>query len=293
METLQLVLLLLAYTVGVVTIFVQLICYTRNIEFKETIYLSASFLILIIAVTIDHFLGAHGQPDLTALFILFGIILTGLTTVLNVYKEREVTINETFKKALIGIAGVLFVTSIVAYFADFIPLMEYVVSIFLVLTIVYAMRLVRTTKPSVRIKHRERIERITALLCMCVLPLTLVIDYLPEHVPFISDNVNSSIKLTLPLLFIFIASGKLVDDIKRLSLFKPGSKQVAEQNLKNYNFTKREMEIVDLLVKGATYNEISEQLFISMPTVKTHVSNIYRKAEVNNKIGLINLVTKS
>ncbi|MFT5820161.1 MAG: DNA-binding CsgD family transcriptional regulator [Crocinitomix sp.] len=289
MEIMQLVLLVFAYSLGLVTIFVQFICYSRNIEFKETIFLSVSFLLLIIAVTSNYFVPADDTSEATLIFIIIALTLVGLTTPLNVFKEREVAIQPFFKKIIIGVAAVIILASVFSYFLNFIPILEYISGGFLLVMVFYSMLIVRTSDPSSRVKHRERMERITAILCLCILPIALIIDYFPAFIPFDTFNTGNPLKLTLPLLFIFIAMGKLIDDVKRLSLFKPEMNS-SDQNMKNYNFTNREKEIVDLIIKGSTYNQISDALFISLPTVKTHISNIYRKAEVNNKIGLINLV---
>lgn len=47
--------------------------------------------------------------------------------------------------------------------------------------------------------------------------------------------------------------------------------------------TKREMEILQLMAKNYNNREIGKKLFISEPTVKTHVSNILRKLGQNNR----------
>ncbi len=60
--------------------------------------------------------------------------------------------------------------------------------------------------------------------------------------------------------------------------------------LKGYHITSREREVIELLVLGLSYQRISERLVISIPTVKTHVSNIYKKLGVRNKIELMNVV---
>ena len=52
--------------------------------------------------------------------------------------------------------------------------------------------------------------------------------------------------------------------------------------------TQRELEVLRLMAKGHTYSYISDQLFISSETVKKHVSNIFRKLQVKNKIEAIN-----
>lgn len=47
--------------------------------------------------------------------------------------------------------------------------------------------------------------------------------------------------------------------------------------------TERELEVLLCIGNGKTNQEISEQLFIGIKTVKTHVSNILAKLEVNDR----------
>ncbi|MSP38387.1 MAG: response regulator transcription factor [Deltaproteobacteria bacterium] len=47
--------------------------------------------------------------------------------------------------------------------------------------------------------------------------------------------------------------------------------------------TKREMEILKLVAKGLTNEEIGRNIFISEKTVKTHLTNIFDKLKVNNR----------
>jgi DNA-binding CsgD family transcriptional regulator len=48
--------------------------------------------------------------------------------------------------------------------------------------------------------------------------------------------------------------------------------------------TVREKEILELIFKGHTRNEIACQLYISPETVKKHIQNSYRKLDAKNKI---------
>lgn len=59
-------------------------------------------------------------------------------------------------------------------------------------------------------------------------------------------------------------------------------------NCRKYHLTTREVEIIKLLVKGIPYKVISSELSISGKTVSKHVSNIFTKVGVNNKVELIN-----
>lgn len=51
--------------------------------------------------------------------------------------------------------------------------------------------------------------------------------------------------------------------------------------------TRREREIVSLLLHGLPNKTLSERLRISESTVKTHLNNIYRKMSVSNRVQLL------
>jgi DNA-binding CsgD family transcriptional regulator len=61
-----------------------------------------------------------------------------------------------------------------------------------------------------------------------------------------------------------------------------------DENCKRFGLTPREVEIVTLLSKGQPYKIIASSLSISEKTVARHVSNIFTKVEVGNKVELIN-----
>jgi DNA-binding NarL/FixJ family response regulator len=70
-------------------------------------------------------------------------------------------------------------------------------------------------------------------------------------------------------------------------LFMAGS-QKSEPQANASKLTERELEILTLIAKGITYNQIADNLSISNQTVKKHVSNIFHKLQVNNKVEAIN-----
>jgi LuxR family maltose regulon positive regulatory protein len=51
--------------------------------------------------------------------------------------------------------------------------------------------------------------------------------------------------------------------------------------------TKREESVLALLAGGHTYGEIAEELFISIGTVRTHISQIYRKLGVHRRVSAV------
>ncbi len=52
-------------------------------------------------------------------------------------------------------------------------------------------------------------------------------------------------------------------------------------------FTKRELEIMGYICKGFTDKEIARTLFVSLGTVKFHLTNIFKKTGVKNRTQLI------
>ena len=58
-------------------------------------------------------------------------------------------------------------------------------------------------------------------------------------------------------------------------------------NLKTYNITPREFEIIKLVSKGYSNKKISELLSISISTTKAHISSILYKLSLQNRIEII------
>jgi DNA-binding NarL/FixJ family response regulator len=50
-----------------------------------------------------------------------------------------------------------------------------------------------------------------------------------------------------------------------------------------FNLTKREHEILDLLIQGLSYKEIAAKCFISPETMNSHIKNIYQKLNVHSR----------
>ena len=47
--------------------------------------------------------------------------------------------------------------------------------------------------------------------------------------------------------------------------------------------TEREYEVLELLARGQTNQEIGESLYVSPNTVKTHLTHLYEKLEVSRR----------
>ncbi|MDK8478399.1 response regulator transcription factor [Corynebacterium pseudodiphtheriticum] len=58
----------------------------------------------------------------------------------------------------------------------------------------------------------------------------------------------------------------------------------ANDNAATEPLTPRETEILQLMARGLSNQEISQELFVSMPTVKTHVTHILRKTNSRDRV---------
>ena len=56
-----------------------------------------------------------------------------------------------------------------------------------------------------------------------------------------------------------------------------------ENELQRLGISKREYEVLELVAKGLSNQEIADKLFVSLNTIKTHTSNLFLKLEVSRR----------
>jgi DNA-binding CsgD family transcriptional regulator len=62
-----------------------------------------------------------------------------------------------------------------------------------------------------------------------------------------------------------------------------GDIQHAEDRLKQTGISQREYEVLELMARGLSNQEIADALFVSLNTVKTHSSNLFLKLDVKRR----------
>ena len=89
-----------------------------------------------------------------------------------------------------------------------------------------------------------------------------------------------------------------------LKLTKPTPKQPDNLSIKTnyfqcndalilqYGISKRELEVLQLMAQGLSNQEIAEQLFVSLNTIKTHISNLFTKLNVKRRTQAIEMAKK-
>ncbi len=120
-----------------------------------------------------------------------------------------------------------------------------------------------------------------------ILALLLIVLKVMEYAYF-SYQIHLETYLGIIALF-FSGLGLYIG--KRVFRSPPPSSLTASQTQENppspsyesIGLSEREFEVLKRLAQGHSNQEIADQLFISLSTVKTHVSNIYAKLHVKRR----------
>ena len=75
--------------------------------------------------------------------------------------------------------------------------------------------------------------------------------------------------------------------LKTLKLFRNPIEFDTKMDCEDIKLTTREIEVLEQLSKGLKYNNIADNLILSLGTVRKHVENIYAKLQVHNKLEAI------
>lgn len=113
---------------------------------------------------------------------------------------------------------------------------------------------------------------------------------------FLILNQSLEVYIGLIALFFTLLGIWLANQIAKPKIEKVIVEKVVEidrpverdlEALSAFNFTKREEEVLLLVAKGYSNAEIADQLFLSLSTVKTHVSNVLMKMDVKSRSQVI------
>ena len=123
-------------------------------------------------------------------------------------------------------------------------------------------------------------------------PFSLIVIILRNPIEYdMSELVRSGIKGCLPVRLLpkqIVHAVELIVDAGVLCLPRFGPEyngKSGSSDIQNYlkSLTKREQDVLALLNKGHSNQEIASALFISTSTVKSHMRSIFRKLEVRNR----------
>jgi NarL family two-component system response regulator LiaR len=89
-----------------------------------------------------------------------------------------------------------------------------------------------------------------------------------------------------------LARPKIKTVVVEKQVFVTAPEVVNTAAIDKLNLSKRELEVLTLMSRGLSNQEISEVLFVSLNTVKTHTSRLFEKMEVKRRTQAVDLAKK-
>jgi NarL family two-component system response regulator LiaR len=67
---------------------------------------------------------------------------------------------------------------------------------------------------------------------------------------------------------------------------------VNDTALSQYRISKRELEVLELMAKGKSNQEIAGELYVSLSTIKTHITSLFEKLDVKRRTQAVEMAKK-
>jgi len=144
----------------------------------------------------------------------------------------------------------------------------------------------------IRKKFTDAKERSSLRIFSMVYLLIITLIISSANLTFISHWIEISFIILLfvsHLIPIFILNIHLDRFYIEPSITIDFQKSV-EEFVRKFGISGREKEVIELICKGKSNQEISDSLFISLQTVKDHIHRIYIKTGIKNRVQLSNLI---
>ena len=172
-------------------------------------------------------------------------------------------------------------------------LFRYIVSIILcyspVVVLGFSAHLLKKSGQIAELKKRKALRSFGILFI--IFPLLLFLYYSDSfffHV--LSARLNRLAINSVDFVYNAIIVYWSLIHLKSLAETKPKTSDITGNDLiLKYQISKRECEIINLVCAGLSNQEIADELFISLGTVKNHLYNIYFKLGIKNRTQLVKM----
>lgn len=166
------------------------------------------------------------------------------------------------------------------------------ISLFVLAVLLFFFIIKNRSTPVAAIRRRNLLFALFYLTVYCFLFIIYRFSAINTPVTFLLDIIYLTINI-FPLIWLKKSSG-----VFQLSMLHSGGYEKSLFAIsRDYDLSKREIQIIELILQGKSNKEISETLFISLSTVKNHIYNLYQKLRIKNRgqlmILLFNEASKS
>lgn len=137
--------------------------------------------------------------------------------------------------------------------------------------------------------------RTAAFITPFFLPFFVLFDF-PISLNFLRTNELREVVSTFSAVTVFLLLWNLLLLRGAVGeLIRRGERGAVEDSMNawmaGFGLSPRETEVCRLLIRGASYDQIEQALFISRSTVKTHTNRIYQKTGTRNQVDLMRRVS--
>lgn len=115
---------------------------------------------------------------------------------------------------------------------------------------------------------------------LAALAITLQFFEYRYYVGSLDSGIYTSVVATIFTVVGIWIGAKLLSQKNANKESKP---EIDHLKIKKFQLNEREYEILELIAKGFSNQEIANQLFLALPTIKTHTSNLYSKLDVQSR----------
>ncbi|MDC7127230.1 MAG: helix-turn-helix transcriptional regulator [Spirochaetales bacterium] len=272
----------IAYTAGVVRLSVAVLLFIRNREqtdIKKIIFL-LSFGGVILSLSNMELLYIFGSENANYAGHIGLYFSAALAGALPIYVHTTVVEGPTIYRDIpFAIIGLVLLILQIIYRESTMLLVLIVMSC----CIIYSM-ICLLTKNKTPDLFEKKVNNILSFIVIILVILMIFFDILFP----ISKGY-----IFIPIVYFWVNVMMLLPEIPQFA--KPenrfGEKDLVT-SMENFGLTKRECEVALLLVKGKSYQDIGDTLFISLQTVKTHAARIYKKTGTGSKLELLDKTKK-
>jgi DNA-binding CsgD family transcriptional regulator len=312
-EYLRLILLMIPIIAGAVSIFLAFQMMKRYKEafvnsyfyYLVFLYIFGTYSLIGTGILEQLFLNLETDQEIIQSARLFMILLGIPFLVLSKYMLIRFVI-ELFRKKLILYVAIIYFTigaaALVLYgffsirltrfdlgeYEMMVSVQRLVFSVFMI-CVYAAVFVVLLFMSRNRVEHEKRFSRAMGLLYLLYIMLctaAFTLSGLHEIIPFVFVFFLLSWHL-IPILFMNLYLEKYHGQTTSV---QHDFEALLNQFSDRFEISKREKEVISLISKGLSNQEISEALFISLQTVKDHIHHIFVKTGVKNRVQLTNLI---
>ena len=111
-------------------------------------------------------------------------------------------------------------------------------------------------------------------------------DIAPEEYLFLENKLSKFLINEIETKYTYSKFLNIILGILLIGMFiflvKSNRKEISD-----FSLSQQETKVKKMILEGKSNKEIAEELFISLSTVKTHITNIYQKLNISNRRDLI------